>query len=66
MYRAGDLVFTNNKQYGNNNKQSADVVAGINPLAALPTANQCSSRQAMGDLIKNVEGGGGCAGTSRL
>eukprot|EP00729_Bicosta_minor_P024240 gene24240-10348_t len=55
LYREGTLIFSNGEQ-------SASVVAGRTPLTELSAANQCSSSQAFGDLVQNVEGGGGCAG----
>ena len=55
MYRAGTKKFSNGAD-------SAAVVAGLTPMTELTAAHQCSSRQAFGDLVKNVEGGGMCAG----
>jgi len=66
-YRSGLRTFkgdgrTNDVAAGPpNGDPNADT--GIDPVEELTAGNVCSSRQAMGDLVVNVNGGGGCAGT---
>jgi hypothetical protein len=55
MYRSGALKFSNGASDSN-------VLAGLNPTTERYGSNMCSSEGAMGDLIANVAGGGGCAG----
>jgi len=55
-YRSGALKFSDDTDDSN-------VVAGLLPLDEATGTNECSSQQAFGDLLQNVEGGGGCAGS---
>ena len=55
QYRSGALKFSDGSDDSN-------VAAGLQPLAEATGTNECSSQQAFGDLLQNVEGGGGCAG----
>ena len=55
-YRSGALKFSDGTDDSN-------VAAGLlEPLEEATGTNECSSQQAFGDLLKNVDGGGGCAG----
>jgi len=54
-YRTGDLKFSDGTD-------DPDVVAGIDPLGYGEEYYSCTNAQAMGDLIVNVQSGGGCAG----
>ena len=56
MYRSGVLKFSDDTDDSN-------VAAGLLPLEEATGTNECSSQQAFGDLLQNVEGGGGCAGS---
>eukprot|EP00964_Phaeocystis_antarctica_P142209 scaffold107434_cov48-Phaeocystis_antarctica.AAC.1 len=54
-YRSGALKFSDGTDDSN-------VAAGLQPLEEATGTNECSSQQAFGDLLKNVQGSGGCAG----
>ena len=56
MYRSGALKLSDGTDDSN-------VAAGLLPLEEATGANECSSQQAFNDLLQNVEGGGGCAGS---
>jgi len=55
MYRSGALKFSDGTKDSN-------VQAGLELLVETTGNNQCSSEAAMGDLVVNVEGSGGCDG----
>jgi len=54
-YRSGALKFSDGTDDSN-------VAEGLQPLEEATGTNECSSQQALGDLVQNVQGGGGCAG----
>jgi len=55
LYRSGALKFSDGTQDSN-------VQSGLTPLKLLTGSNECSSEQALGDLVINYQQGGGCAG----
>lgn len=55
MYRSGELKFSDGSSDHN-------VLAGLAPLLEMTGNNQCSSHQALGDLVRAKPLGFGCAG----
>jgi len=55
MYRSGQLKFSDGSSDSN-------VVAGLSPVQEMTGSNQCSSHQALGDLVRAKPSGYGCAG----